>query len=78
MKRFIRNHLAITASHIGPSCSVSRSWRILMPYSISGFKTYAQWTRIFASATINRELRYTVSGGQSFPASARAAFVLPR
>lgn len=78
MKRFIRNRLAITGLVILIAMFLfSFLGGLLMPYSQSQvFKTYGSMDKEIASATVNRELRYTVSEGQAFPASARAAFVL--
>jgi len=80
MKRFVRNRLAITGLIILTVMFLfSFPGALLMPYTQSQvFKTYGAMDKRCASATVNRELRYTTLDGQSFPASARAAFVLAR
>ncbi len=80
MKRFIRNRLAITGLVILILMFLfSFLGGVLVPYSQSQvFKTYGSMDKDYASATINKELRYTVGDGQAFPTSARAAFVLAR
>ena len=80
MKRFIRNRLAITGLVILVAMFLfSFVGGLVMPYTQSRvFKTYGSMDKDYASATINGELRYTTADGQSFPASARAAFVLAR
>ena len=80
MKRFIRNRLAITGLVILIVMFLfSFLGGVLVPYAQQQvFKTYGSMDKETASATINRELRYTTGAGESFPASARAAFVLAR
>ncbi len=80
MKRFIRNRLAITGLVILIVMFLfSFLGGVVVPYSQSQvFKTYGAMDKDYASATINHELRYTTLNGQSFPASARAAFVLAK
>ena len=81
MKRFIRNRLAITGLVILIVMFLfSFLGGVLMPYTQSQvFKTYGSMDKDYASATVNQELRYTMGRtGQSFPASARAAFVLAK
>ena len=80
MKRFIRNRLAITGLVILVLMFLfSFLGGVIAPYSQSQvFKTYGSMDKDYASATVNQELRYTTKAGESFPASARAAFVLAR
>ncbi len=80
MKRFIRNRLAITGLVILIVMVLfSFVGGLIVPYAQQQvFKTYGSMDKDYASATINRELRYTTSAGENFPASARAAFVLAR
>ena len=80
MKRFIRNRLAITGLVILILMFLfSFLGGLLIPYSQSQvFKTYGSMDKDYASATINQELRYTAQQGASFPASARAAFMLAK
>ncbi len=80
MKRFLRNRLAITGLVILVLMFLfSFLGGVLAPYTQSQvFKTYGSMDKDFASATVNQELRYTTKTGESFPASARAAFVLAR
>ena len=80
IKRFLRNRLAITGLVILVLMFLfSFLGGVLAPYTQSQvFKTYGTMDKDYASATVNQELRYTTKEGESFPASARAAFVLAR
>jgi len=79
-KRFIRNKLAIVGMIILIFMFLfSFAGGLLSPYTQSQvFRKEDAILKDYASATFNKEMRYTVAEGADFPLAAQAKFVLAR
>ncbi|MDR1569206.1 MAG: ABC transporter permease [Oscillospiraceae bacterium] len=77
-KRFVRNRLAVVGAIILITMFLfSFVGGVISPYSQSQtfYKNEVMWKE-YANLAVNNELRYAEADGASFPASARAQFIL--